>query len=62
MKAKKDKKSGGFYYDVEEGKIIEYIKWSPERKLKWLYAGNLLEKQLPKKIKNLHKTFRRGEK
>jgi len=56
-----NKKDKGFYYYLTKKQIKEYLKWSIERRLKWLYLGNLMRKSLPEKIKEIHEKFRKGE-
>lgn len=54
-------KNKGFYYYLTKKQIKEYSKWSIEKRLKWLYLGNLLRKFLPGEIKEIHEKFRKGE-
>ncbi len=54
-------KEKGFSYYLNKKMIKEYLKWDNEKKLKWLYFGNLLRKNLPKKIKKIQEKFRKGE-
>ncbi len=58
---KKRKKSGGFEYYISDKMLKEYRNWSIERRLEWLYYGNLLRKYLPKEIIEIQEKFRRGE-
>ena len=53
------KKRKGFYYSVSKVQIKNYRKWSVERRLEWLYLGNLMRKSLPKKIVEIQESFRK---
>lgn len=54
-------KNNGFGYHVSLKKIREYQKMSVEKRIAWLYQGNLLRKAYPKRIIELQDKFRRGE-
>ena len=49
----------GFYYFLNKKILKEYKKWEPERKLKWLYLGNLMRKALSQKIIKIQEKFRK---
>lgn len=51
----------GFNYHLTLKKIREYQKVPIEKRLMWLYQGNLLRKAYPKRIIELQDKFRRGE-
>ncbi len=51
-------KEKGFYYFISKKTLKEYKKWSIERKLEWLYLGNLLRKSLPSKTIKIQEMFR----
>ena len=53
------KKGRGFYYSINKEQIKDYRKWSVERRLEWLYAGNLMRKLLPKRIVKIQESFRK---
>jgi hypothetical protein len=50
----------GFSYVVSRTQIDEYASWPVERRLEWLFSGNILRKELPEKIRELHNAFREG--
>jgi hypothetical protein len=54
-------KCKGFGYRLAIKKIHEYQKMPIEKRLVWLYQGNLLRKFYPKKIVRLQDKFRRGD-
>lgn len=56
-----ENKTRGFDYHVSLKKIREYQKMPLEKKLAWLYQGNLLRKAYPKKIIELQDRFRQGK-
>lgn len=51
----------GFYYFLSKKILKEYKKWKPERKLEWLYSGNLMRKLLPKEIVEIQEIFRKAQ-
>jgi len=53
-------KRGGFNYTVSLKQIRDYSLWSLERRLAWLYQGNLLRKAYPKRIRVIQDKFRKG--
>ena len=54
-------KSCGFDYYISLKKIRQYQNTPIEKKLAWLYQGNLLRKSYPKKIIELQDKFREGK-
>ncbi|MCD6228337.1 MAG: hypothetical protein J7K17_02535 [Candidatus Omnitrophica bacterium] len=57
---KDEKESKRFSYHLTLKKIKEYHKIFPERKLQWLYYGNILRSNYSKKIIRLQEKFRKG--
>jgi hypothetical protein len=55
------KKRVGFGYHVSMKRIREYQAIPIEKRLEWLYQGNLLRMSYPQEIKDLQDKFRRGE-
>lgn len=55
------KKRVGFGYYVSMKRIREYQSIPIEKRLEWLYQGNLLRMSYPQEIKDLQDKFRRGE-
>jgi hypothetical protein len=55
------KKRVGFGYHVSMEKIREYQSVSIEKRLEWLYQGNLLRMAYPKEIIELQDKFRQGK-
>ncbi len=53
-------RSGGFRYTVSLKQIREYSLWPIERRLVWLYQGNLMRKAYPKRIREIQDKFRKG--
>ncbi|MCM8766065.1 MAG: hypothetical protein NC920_04390 [Candidatus Omnitrophica bacterium] len=51
----------GFDYYVSIKKIREYQKMPLEKRLTWLYQGNLLRKAYPQRIIELQNKFREGK-
>ncbi len=51
----------GFHYNISFKRIKEYQKIPLEKRLAWLYQGNLLRKTYPKRIIELQDKFSRGE-
>ena len=51
----------GFSYSLNKEQINEYMSWSPERRLRWLYQGNKLRKQLPPEVIKIQEQFRQGK-
>lgn len=51
----------GFGYSVSLKKIREYQKMPIEKRIAWLYQGNLLRKVYPKRIIELQDKFRAGK-
>ena len=51
----------GFSYSLNMDQIREYMRWSPERRLRWLYQGNKLRKKLPPEIVKTQEEFRQGK-
>ena len=51
----------GFDYYLEKEVLKNYIRKSPEEKLRWLFMGNKLRKHAPLKIRKMQDKFRRGE-
>jgi hypothetical protein len=39
----------------------EYRKWSPDRRLKWLFQANKMRKLLPKKTIEIQEAFRQAK-
>jgi len=58
VKAKKFLK--GFSYSLSLEKIRNYRKISLEKRLQWLYYGNILRNGYPKRIVRLQDKFRSG--
>lgn len=58
---KRSERRYGFDYYLSDETIKDYIKKPVEMKLKWIYMGNLLQKQYPDKIIEIHNEFRRLE-
>lgn len=54
-------KNKGFGYHISLKRIREYQKIPLEKRLIWLYQGNLLRKAYPKKIIQLQDKFREGK-
>ena len=54
-------KDKGYSYAVPLEKIRDYQKVSLEKKLLWLYQGNVLRKSYPKRIIELQDKFREGK-
>jgi hypothetical protein len=54
-------KTCGFDYQVSLKKIRQYQKMPLEKKLTWLYQGNLLRQSYPRKIIELQDKFREGK-
>ena len=54
-------KKTGFGYHVSLGQIRAYQKMPIEKRLAWLYQGNLLRKSYPKRIIELQDKFRQGK-
>lgn len=54
-------KNSGFGYHLTLKKIREYQKIPIEKRLVWLYQGNLLRKSYPKRIIELQNKFREGK-
>lgn len=54
-------KDNGFGYYLSLKKIREYQKIPIEKRLIWLYQGNLLRKAYPKRIIELQNRFREGK-
>lgn len=52
-------KNFGFYYFVNKKTLKEYKNWNIERKLEWLYLGNLLRKSLPPETIKIQEMFRK---
>ena len=55
------KRGKGFYYYINEKQIRDYSKWSIERRLEWLYLGNLMRRSLPKRIIEIQESFRKNK-
>lgn len=55
------KKGKGFYYYITKKQIKDYCEWSIERRLEWLYLGNLMRKSLPKRIIEIQESFRKNK-
>jgi hypothetical protein len=53
-------KRGGFNYAVSLKQIRDYSLWPLEKRLAWLYQGNLLRKAYPKRIREIQDKFRKG--
>jgi hypothetical protein len=51
---------GGFKYTVSLEQIRDYSRWPIEKRLAWLYQGNVLRKAYPRRIKELQDKFRKG--
>lgn len=54
-------KNFGFGYHISLKKIREYQRMPIEKRLAWLYQGNLLRKYYPKSIIELQDKFRQGK-
>jgi len=57
----KKSKAQGFDYYLSKEAIEGYRKKPVELRLKWLYMGNLLRKQYPKRVIRLQDKFRAGQ-
>lgn len=55
------RKRVGFDYYLSIQKIREYRAMPLDKRLAWLYQGNLLRKAYPKRIIELQDKFRTGE-
>jgi|Deesub1362A_J573_1020465.scaffolds.fasta_scaffold00432_30 hypothetical protein len=55
------KKRSGFLYSLSMKKIKEYQAIPLEKRLAWLYQGNVLRKYYPKKSIEIQEKLRRGE-
>jgi hypothetical protein len=55
------KKESGFRYSVSMKKIKEYQSIPLEKRLLWLYQGNILRKYYPKKSIKIQEKLRKGE-
>jgi hypothetical protein len=51
----------GFTYTVSREQIDEYMKWSLDRRLKWLFQANKMRKFLPRKIIEIQEAFRQAK-
>ncbi len=51
----------GFSYDLTREQIFEYLSWSIERRLKWLFIANKMRRYLPKKTIEIQEAFRQGK-
>lgn len=51
----------GFSYHINIKKIREYREMPLEKRLAWLYQGNLLRRAYPKHIIELQDRFREGK-
>jgi hypothetical protein len=60
-KARVLRPGAGFTYTVSQEQIDEYRKWSPDRRLKWLFQANKMRKLLPKKTIEIQEAFRQGK-
>lgn len=54
-------KSLGFGYKVSLEKIRQYRKMPVEKRLMWLYQGNMLRMFYPKRVVELQDKFREGK-
>jgi len=54
-------KKGGFSYTLSLKRIRDYSRWPLDRRLAWLYQGNLLRMVYPKQIREIQEKFRKGE-
>jgi hypothetical protein len=50
----------GFRYHLDLEKIREYRRFSLERRLLWLYYGNVLRSKYPKRVIKLQEKLRRS--
>ncbi|MCM8779475.1 MAG: hypothetical protein NC898_05715 [Candidatus Omnitrophica bacterium] len=57
----KKNKYVGFAYHLSIKKIRAYQKMPLEKRLAWLYQGNLLRKAYPRRIIELQNKFREGK-
>lgn len=53
--------NSGFGYHLTLKRIREYQRMPIEKRLVWLYQGNLLRKAYPKRIIELQDKFREGK-
>jgi len=53
------KRPRGYRYTVGTEQLRRYGQWPVERRLAWLYLGNKLRKQLPRKTIEIQDSFRR---
>ena len=51
----------GYSYSVGRGQIEQYKAWPITRRLAWLFEGNKLRKNLPKKTIAIQDAFRQGK-
>jgi hypothetical protein len=51
----------GFTYTVSREQMDEYITWSVDRRLKWLFQANKMRRFLPKKTIEIQEAFRQGK-
>jgi hypothetical protein len=51
----------GFTYTVSREQIDEYMKWSLDRRLKWLFQANKMRKFLPRKTIEIQEAFRQAK-
>jgi hypothetical protein len=57
----KEVQNKGFTYSVSREQIDEYRKWSPDRRLRWLFQANKMRKLLPKKTIEIQEAFRQAK-
>jgi hypothetical protein len=57
----KEVQNKGFTYTVSKEQVDEYITWSVDRRLKWLFQANKMRKLLPKKTIEIQEAFRQGK-
>jgi hypothetical protein len=51
----------GFTYTVSREQMDEYITWSVDRRLKWLFQANKMRRFLPKKTIEIQEAFRQAK-
>ncbi len=54
------KAKGGFSYSISRDKLKSFQAMSLEKRLTWLYQGNLLRKYYPKKTIEIQEKLRKG--
>ncbi len=57
----KEVQNKGFTYTVSKEQVDEYMTWSVDRRLKWLFQANKMRRLLPKKIIEIQEAFRQAK-